>query len=93
MNLRDNDLQSIIFTDMAGNSYTIKSMREYTPQTTWFTLNLQQGDEIDEIASRKEVYGNGGEAQYYKIVNHNIAALFDVGFDLSQLKTLDVPLP
>jgi hypothetical protein len=93
MNLRDKDLQDIVFVDQTGNSKTVKAMREYPSLTTWFTYNMNQGDEIDEIASRKDVYGDGGEGQYYRIAWHNIAELFDVQFDVSQLRTLNIPMP
>ena len=93
MNLRDNDLASIIFTDVNGNSYTIKEMREYTPRVKWFSVNIDSSDDLDEIASRSDVYGSGSESEYYKIFEMNKEAISDVNFDISKLKSLVIPVP
>lgn len=54
-------------------------------------INLKDGDLIDEIASRKEIYGEGAENQSYKIFEANIATIVDNKFDLSLIKSLQVP--
>lgn len=93
MNIRDNDIPDIVFTDINGVSRTVKDVREYVPRVLWFAYNVQSGDEIDEIASRPDVYGEDGEINYYKIIEMNKESFFDVMFDLSKLKTLNIPVP
>lgn len=92
MSLRDFDVNDIVFTDINGKSYSIKDMREYPTYTTWFKYDLQQGDSLEEIASSMGVYGSGQESEYYKIAEHNIKNLFDAQFDLSRLKSINIPL-
>lgn len=92
MSLRDVDIPNVVFVNSDGKSFTIKDMKEYTPFDTWFQYPIKEGDELYEIASRQDVYGEDSEAEYYRIAEHNIAALFNVQFDLSKLTTLNIPL-
>ena len=92
MSVRDYDLDDIVFTAYDGKTYTIKDMREYPPYQLWFQMNVDGGVELDEIASRNEIYGEGGESEYYKIAEFNKEALFDSKFDLRNMKTIDIPV-
>ena len=93
--MRDFGLPNITFTDDKGKSYSIKDMKDYTENSyqTWFDYELQNEEQIDEIASRKSVYGEGSESEFYRIMEHNMIALFDNMFDMSRIKTLKIPLP
>jgi hypothetical protein len=66
-------------------------MREYPEYETAAEISLQQGDMLDEIASRREIYGDGNEGEAYRIFENNVVALFEAGFDLNKLKSLRIP--
>jgi len=90
--MRYEAIDSIIFTDINGIATTIKDMREYPDYQTFVKINLKNGDEIDEIASRQDIYGNEGEGESFKIVDNNIIKLFEADFNLEELNKLDIPL-
>ena len=92
MNLRDLNIKNIVFTDKYGTSYTIKSMREYPVYQHWQQVNITSKDDMDEIASRKEIYGEEAENLYYMIAEFNMPILFDSRFDTTNIRTLNIPL-
>lgn len=85
-------IDNISFTNRENVTVNIKDFREYPDYTTFVALKIKQGDRIDEIASRLEVYGNEAEADSYKIVDNNIIKLFENDFDLTKLLKLDISL-
>jgi len=90
--MRYYDVDTISFETDVGNKFAIKDMREYPIYTTAQIINIRADDRPDEIATRKEHFGDNAEGDTYKIVDHNIAELFDAWFDLSKLKQLKVPI-
>lgn len=93
--MRDFTLSDIVFTSFEGKSYTIKEMRDYTLNSyqTWFIHELKTGEDLDEIASRRSVYGESSESEYYRIAENNMVDLFNNKFKLSRMKTLNIPMP
>ena len=82
----------IVFRNTQGKSITIRSMREYPEYTDSMNIKVRSDDEIDEIASRQEIYGDEGEMESYKIFDANIINIFDAGFDISKLNKVRIPL-
>jgi len=78
-----------------GRVVTVHDMRDLTlPQnqlTPQFSMQMQADDDLDEIASRQYVYGDGGERESYKLHEMNAAALLDANYDLSKVNPLVVP--
>jgi len=91
--MRNLTTPTLSFTDANGRTFAINDFQPYPKYSTWFQYPVQTGDDLDEIASKSNVYGSGSEANYYQIVEHNIALLFDVKFDLNKIETLNIPLP
>lgn len=86
------DIDTISFETDIGGKFAIKDMREYPSYTTAQIINIKNFDRPDEIATRQEHFGDDAEADTYKIIDHNIAELFDAKFDLSKLKKLRIPV-
>lgn len=86
------DVETVSFTDSAGRTVAVREMREPKRQQAWFSLDLAGKPWLDEIASTEDIYGRDGESLAYKIFDHNREGIVDMGFDLSKLKTLEVPL-
>ena len=86
------DVDTIIFTNSDGNSYSVKDTREISTQTLNFEIEKNENDLLDEIASRPEVYGNFGEIQSYRIFDLNIIKLTEANFDISKVKRIKIPL-
>jgi len=52
--MRYQEIDDVVFQNKDGNSFTIKDMREYPDYTPLLTLEIDEKDMIDEIASRQE---------------------------------------
>jgi len=90
--MRDLSVETISFLDANKKTYAIKDMTEYVDYALSFILPIQNKDRIDEIATRKDVYGEDSEEDIYKIIEMNIVELFESKFNLSKLKELKIPV-
>lgn len=90
--MRYYSIDSIAFTNANGKTVQVKDILPLEPKSkNTVNLRLQNGDKLDEIASRFNVYGEGHETDAYKIFAENVEDLTFVNFDLSKLKTLRIP--
>ena len=88
------NLPNVVFVNAAGYSITVKDFYGIpTDYIKAMTVKLKEGDLIDEIANRKDVYGSGSENSIYKILEFNKTAIMESNFDLNKLKSLDIPIP
>lgn len=85
-------VDTVIFTDHNGNQFPVKDIREIPTEQTEFEVDVTEGDLLDEVASRKEVFGDFGEVQSYRIFDLNIVKLTEVNFDMTKIKSLKVPI-
>jgi len=85
------DTPEFTFIDIDGESHSLKEMRDIPVYTQSVVVNVNNGDMIDEIASRPEVYGEGSEDLSYKIFEANIITLFENDFSLTNIKKLLAP--
>ena len=86
------DVDTVTFTDINGKSYPVKDRRDISSQTLAFEIDIKESDLLDEVASRREVYGDFGEVHAWRIFDLNIVKLTEVGFDMSKIKRLKIPL-
>jgi hypothetical protein len=85
------DVGRYVFADTDGRAVEVMEMREIPVQRVGITLNRSSDDDIDEIASRQYVYGDGGEQDSYKIHEANIVAIIDSRFDYSRIRSVGIP--
>lgn len=86
------DTEIISFSDIYGKSFAIRDMREYPDYVLFDTANVTKRDRLDEIATRRQYYGDGAEGETYKLVEFNIEQLFENDFDLEKVKTIKIPV-
>lgn len=84
-------LGNIAFTRIDGKSYTVKDFREFPEYVKMKSVKTKRGDFIDEIATRKDVYGRGAEPESYRIFEMNAVKIAENNFDIVKCKTLDIP--
>lgn len=82
----------ISFTDIYGKSWAIRSMREYPEYTLLDSIIVKKMDRIDEVTTRRQFYGDDAEGESYKLIEFNLEKLFENYFDISKLKTLEIPV-
>jgi len=71
--------------------HAVKDIRPIPDYNTRLEIELQKGDEIDEIISRDNLEGKGAEDLAYTLVDHNKIAMAESDFDLSKLVKLKIP--
>ena len=86
------DVDTIVFTDINGNNFEVKDTRPISEQTLSFEIDKRENDLLDEIANRREIYGDFGEIQSWRIFDLNIEKLTEVNFDLTKIKRLKIPV-
>lgn len=85
-------VEIIAFKNVDGNTYPVKDIREIPKETIGFEIDIKKGDTLDEVASRKSVFGEEGEFQAYRIFDANIIKLTESNFNLINIKRLKIPI-
>lgn len=86
------NIEDITFTNALGRSVKIKDLLPVpTPSENSVALILAKGDQLDEIATRTNIYGEGYEGKAYDIFAENIEELTQVDFNLDRLKKIRIP--
>ena len=83
-------VENITFTDWDGKKIVVKDMRKYPDYITAFSMNVQDTDRIDEIATRQDIYGRDSEMDVYKIFDHNRISIVDNQYKLN--KKIKIPV-
>lgn len=85
------NINTVSFTNHNNITVPIKDKRPIEDNPISFRADVKN-QLLDEIASRKEIYGDGGEDQSYKIFDANIIKIVESGYDLTKVKTVNIPL-
>lgn len=86
------DVEEITFKNALGRSVKIKALLPVpTHSNNSVVIALAKDDELDEIATRTDIYGEGYEAKAYNIFAENIEELTQNDFDMNRLKKLRIP--
>ena len=86
------DVEEITFKNALGRSVKIKDLLPVPAHSdNSVVITLAKDDELDEIATRTDIYGEGYEAKSYDIFAENIEELVQNDFDMNRLKRLRIP--
>ena len=86
------NIETITFTDINGNTFPVKDVRPISEQTLSFEIDKNENDLLDEVASRKETFGDFGEVQSWRISDLNIVKLTEANFDITKINRLKIPV-
>lgn len=86
------NVDTVSFNDKNGRIAPVKDVRPISDQQINFEILTKESDLLDEIASREEIYGGASEDLSYKIFDANIINLFEVGFDMSKIRRIKIPV-
>lgn len=86
------NIDTISFNDSNGRIVPVKNIRPIPNQQINFEIKSKDLDALDEVVSRKEVYGENTEDLAYKIFDANIIELFDAEFDMTKIRSLKIPV-
>lgn len=82
---------TVTFTDDRGNSYNIYDFRKIPKYETARTLNRFSGEDFDEIFSRRDIAGEGMEAQSFQLHEANIQEILDANFNYDKIRSVKIP--
>ena len=89
--MRYQNIDTISFTDYKGDKFAVKDIRPISIFTTILEIKILDNALLDEIISRKDLFGDGAEDLSYALFDHNIEKITESKFDLSKLKKLKIP--
>lgn len=85
-------VENVIFTNRFNKTVTIKNVLPITPKADKsVNLRIQDGDNMDEIASRNNIYGENHEMDAFKIFMENVEEIAFANYDMSRLRSLRIP--
>lgn len=86
------DVEEVTFKNALGRSVKIKNLLPVPIHSdNSVIIAIAKGDELDEIATRTDIYGEGYESKAYDIFAENIEELTQNDFDMDKLKRLRIP--
>lgn len=86
------DVEEVTFKNALGRSVKIKNLLPVPAHSNnSVVIAIAKGDELDEIATRTDIYGEGYESKAYDIFAENIEELTQNDFNMDRLKKLRIP--
>ena len=86
------NIDEVIFKNALGRSVKIKTLLPIPVRSNnSVIITLAKDDELDEIATRTDIYGESYEAKAYDIFIENVEELVQNDFDMNRLKRLRIP--
>ena len=86
------DVDIISFNDENGVTYPIRDKKDIDTWATGVIIDVHQGNDLDEIATRPEYFGEGSEDMSYAIVEANAVAMAEQEFNIGSMKKMIIPI-
>jgi hypothetical protein len=90
--MRYQNVEDVTFTTIDGEDIIIKGRREIPEYQTMTTAQKVNGELMDEIITRPELYGEGNEDLAYLIFEANQKEIIEADFNLNKLTEVKIPL-
>lgn len=85
-------IDTISFTNSNGITVPIKDKRPIPDEQISFEVGINTDADLDEVASRSDVFGEDFEDQAFRIFDANIIDIIENGYDLSKIRKLKIPV-
>jgi len=82
---------TVSFITFDGRKIPVRELREIPTYPKLKTIPVYSGSFVDEIASRRDIYGADAEGESYKIIEHNKIKFVESNFNLYRFKILEIP--
>ena len=86
------NVKIISFNDEVGNTFAVRDKKDIGIYQTSQTISMRNGDKLDEIACRPEIWGDGAEDLSYMIFEVNAEEIVEANLDEGKLKKLIIPV-
>jgi len=90
--LRYKEIDDVVFTTVDDKEIVIKDKRTVPTYQTMVTVQKLEGELMDEIITRPELYGEGNEDLAYLIFEANQKEILEVDFDFDKLTEVKIPI-
>lgn len=90
--MRFNSVPTITFTDVDGDSFSVKDIRPVSTFNQGMSAGYQQGTVLSELITRPEYYGKNTEDLTWAVVDANIEKLVENNFDFTKIRELFLPV-
>ena len=89
---RFSNIEKTVFKDPNGRgNVMVKLKRPILYEPIGIQLKLKVKTDLDEVASRPDVFGPGREPESYRLFDANVVALTEAGFDMGKIRELRIP--
>lgn len=85
------EVEKVPFTWLDGHTYNIKDIKLIPEYEQAVMITLNEEDQLDEIASRPEIFGEGSESLTYLLFEANVVKLTEAKFNMNKLHELRIP--
>ena len=89
--MRYQNVPVITFTDSLGRTFPVREMREIPRRQTAFVVARAPFEPFDLVASRPDVFGDGGERRAWELHDAMAVEIVDRLFDYSLITSVRVP--
>lgn len=89
--MRYNDIANIEFTNSNNKTFKIKDRRPIPKYTIVTRIKKNKNELGDEIAIKRNIFGEGSESLTYRIYEANIIKLIENRFDFEKLRDINIP--
>ena len=86
------NVPTINFVDINGINYAVKDIRPFDTYTIGLTKTIEADIDIDELISRKDIYGDNTESLTYMVMDANAEVLCENNYNLTKVKSLSIPV-
>jgi hypothetical protein len=90
--MRYMNVENINFTTVDNKIVVIKGKRPIPDYNIVTTIQKDEKELLDEIATKEEIYGEGNESLSYLLFEANQKEIVEVDFDLTKIKYLKIPV-
>lgn len=86
---------TISFTDVDGNEFELiepQDIQEASEDLIQLSqIGISDGDELDLIAQKTEIYGDENEVLWFRIFDFNLVDIVENNYLINGLKVLNIP--
>jgi hypothetical protein len=82
----------ITFNDDFGNQFPIHDRKDIETMQIAKKESIPYGTDLDELASRVDMYGDGSEDLMSVIVEANVIKFAENNFEMTNIKEVDIPV-
>lgn len=82
------EIEEVTFTTQDGKDILVKEIREIPDYVPLSSYRMNKDDDVDEVISRRENYGDGAEDRAYALVEANKVKFDESNYEIDKIQGL-----